>query len=112
MRDTQYANKLDFRVRYDSQIIEAHKNQVRKAMHGERARDLNDKKWMDAAFTVKDDSPGLYREIEIEVPKSPKAKILCQNVILEIEILGERPFKGVIKRVQLIPTEVNLKVLV
>ena len=71
LRDTKYANKLDFRVRYDSQIIEAHKNQVRKAMYGERARDLNDKRWMNAAFTVKDDSPGLLREIEIEVPKSP-----------------------------------------
>ena len=69
-------------------------------------------KWMGAAFTVKDDSPGLLREIEIEVPKSPKAKTLCQNVILEIDIPGERPFKGVIKRVQFIPEEPNLKVLV
>ena len=58
-------------------------------MHGENARVLNDKRWINAAFTVKDDSQGLLREIEIEVPKSPLAKILCQNVVLEIEIRDE-----------------------
>ena len=57
-------------------------------MYGERARDINENRWMNAAFTVKDDSPGLLREIEIEVPKSPQAKVLCQNVVLEITIAG------------------------
>ena len=57
-------------------------------MYGDRAREINENRWMNAAFIVKDDSPGLLREIEIEVPKSPQAKVLCQNVVLEITIAG------------------------